>query len=119
MGGAVSVAGLWVFIRQLGPLMVMTSQWWRKRKRAGSGDLGACSLGTRTLIAFAGSPVAGFAGSGRASSCRELTLSGGVEDGFDQQFHVAVIDAGDGVAEDDGCLAGEAGGQGEHSAFPA
>src|SRR6266851_937486 len=33
MGGAASVAGLWFFIRQLGPLMVMTSQWWRKRSR--------------------------------------------------------------------------------------
>src|SRR5260370_36038161 len=32
-GGAASVAGLWFFIRQLGPLMVMTSQWWRKRSR--------------------------------------------------------------------------------------
>ena len=28
-----SGAGLWVFIRQLGPLMVMTWQWWRKRSR--------------------------------------------------------------------------------------
>jgi hypothetical protein len=45
----------------------------------------------------------------RASACRELALPGGVEDGFDQQSDVAVVDAGDGVAEDDGGLAGEAG----------
>src|SRR6266567_6493811 len=33
MGGVASVAGLWFFMRPLGPLMVMTSQWWRKRSR--------------------------------------------------------------------------------------
>src|SRR6266699_3384389 len=33
MGGVASVGGLWFFMRQLGPLMVMTSQWWRKRSR--------------------------------------------------------------------------------------
>jgi hypothetical protein len=32
-----------------------------------------------------------------------------VEDGFDQQSHVAVVYADDGVAEDDGRLPGEAG----------
>jgi len=63
--------------------------------------------------------VSGFAGAGRASACTELALPGGVEDGLDQQLHVAAVDAGDGVAEDDGCLAGEAGRQGGHSAFPA
>ncbi len=109
MGGLVSVVRFLSFMRQLGPLMVMTWQWWRKRKRAGSGDLGACSRGTRTSIEIGGRPAAGFAGSGRASACRELALSGGVEDGFDQQSDVAVVDAGYGVAEDDGGLAGEAG----------
>src|ERR1700756_1615533 len=97
----------------------MTSAWWTSRKRAGSGDLGACLPGTRTSIAITGRPVAGFAGSGRASACRKLALPGGVEDGFDQQSGVAVVDAGDGVAEDDGGLAGEAGCEPEHSAFPA
>jgi hypothetical protein len=49
----------------------------------------------------------------------ELALSGGVEDRLDQQGNVAVVNAGDGVAEGDGCLAREAGGQAEHSALPA
>ena len=31
MGGLVSVVRFLSFMRQLGPLMVMTSQWWRKR----------------------------------------------------------------------------------------
>jgi hypothetical protein len=53
--------------------------------------------------------VAGFAGSGQASACRELAFSGGVEDGFDHQSDVAVVEAGDGIAEGDGGLAGEAG----------
>src|SRR6266700_2340787 len=43
----------------------------------------------------------------------------GVEDGPDQQADVALVDAGDGLAEADGCLVGEAGCQSEHSAFPA
>jgi hypothetical protein len=42
-----------------------------------------------------------------------------VEDSLDQQSQGAVVDADDGVAGDDGRLAGEAGRQGEYSAFPA
>src|SRR5260370_2620233 len=98
---------------------MMMSAWWTRRKRAGSGDLGACSRGTRTSIEIGGRPAAGFAGSGRASACGELALAGSVEDSLGQQSHVAVVDADDGVAEDDGRRAGEAGRQGEHSAFPA
>ena len=42
-----------------------------------------------------------------------------MEDSLDQQSDVAVVDAGDGLAEADGCLVGEAGGQAQHSAFAA
>jgi len=40
----------------------------------------------------------------------ELPLPGGVEDGLDEQGEVTVVDAGDGLAEADGHLVGEAGG---------
>jgi len=105
--------------RMLSPLVWQTWAWCMSRKRAGSGDLGACSPGTRPSIAVAGGPVAGFAGSGQASACRELAFSGGVEDGFDHQSDVAVVEAGDGIAEGDGGLAGEAGCRAERSAFPS
>jgi len=36
----------------------------------------------------------------------------------EQDVYVAVVDAGDGVAQADRCPVGEAGGEAEHPAFP-
>lgn len=46
-------------------------------------------------------------------------MSGGVEDRLDQEADVAAVDAGDGVAEPDGDVPGEAGGEAEHSFLAA
>ena len=40
-----------------------------------------------------------------------------MEDGTDQDLDVAVIEAGDGIAEDDRGMAGDAGGHTEHFLF--
>ncbi len=53
-----------------------------------------------------------------ASLAREPVASGGVIDRGEQDVYVAVVDAGDGVAQADGCPVGEAGGEAEHPAFP-
>jgi hypothetical protein len=42
-----------------------------------------------------------------------------VVDRFDQKSEVAFVDAGDGVAEANECLAGEAGGEPAHPLLPA
>ena len=46
-------------------------------------------------------------------------MSCGVPDGCDHQLQVAVIEAGDGVAEGDGGSVGDAGGELEDAPFPA
>lgn len=44
--------------------------------------------------------------------------SGGVIDRGEQGVYIAVVDAGDGITQADGCPVGEAGGEVEHPAFP-
>ena len=58
-------------------------------------------------------------GSGSRALAGELTSSGGMEDCLDQQADVAVVDAGDGLAEADRDVVGEAGSESENSPFPA
>jgi hypothetical protein len=48
----------------------------------------------------------------------ELPSARGVKDGLDQQADVAVVDAGDGLAEADRDVAAEAGGESENPPFP-
>jgi hypothetical protein len=43
--------------------------------------------------------------------------SGGMADRLEQKINVAVVNAGDGLAQADGRLVGEAGGEVEHPAF--
>ena len=46
-------------------------------------------------------------------------VSGGVPDGCDDQFHVPVVQAGDGVAQADGDAVGDAGGEPEEALLAA
>jgi len=46
-------------------------------------------------------------------------LPGSVEDRFDQEADVAVVDPGDGAAELDGDISGEAGSEPEHPLLPS
>jgi hypothetical protein len=47
----------------------------------------------------------------RSGGGRELAATGSVQDRPDDHLDVAVVESGDGVAEDDGCLADQAGGE--------
>jgi hypothetical protein len=76
----------------------------RTSQRYGAGDLADSTVAYSSPCG--GQPLAG-----------KLVSSGGVEDRGDQEIEVAVIDPGDGVAELDGDVSGEAGGESEHSLF--
>jgi hypothetical protein len=56
-------------------------------------------------------------GSGSQALAGELTSSGGMEDCHDQQADVTIVDAGDGLAEADRDVVGEAGSESENSPF--
>jgi hypothetical protein len=53
MAGVVSDVRFWFFMRQLGPLMVMMSQWWRNRSRmavARTSSVKTCPHSVKVLL---------------------------------------------------------------------